>query len=85
MNSGETMLKSEEMKAHVENGQIVLDEPMDLPDGTRLRVVPDEDEAMAPDIKAAWQAEVQRRKQRLEAGETSTQPWEEVEAELMSL
>ncbi len=28
------------VKAHVENGQIVPDEPMDLPDGTLLRVVP---------------------------------------------
>lgn len=85
MNPEESMLKSREMKAHVEDGQVVLDEPMDLPNGTRLRVLPDEEEMMAPEIKAAWQAEVQRRKQRLEAGETSTQPWEEVEAELMSL
>jgi hypothetical protein len=27
------------LKAHVENGRVVLDEPMDLPDGTVLRVV----------------------------------------------
>jgi hypothetical protein len=26
-------------KAHVENGRIVADEPVDLPDGTLLRVV----------------------------------------------
>jgi hypothetical protein len=28
------------LKAHVENGRIVADEPVDLPDGTLLRVVP---------------------------------------------
>jgi hypothetical protein len=28
------------VKAHVENGRIVADEPVDLPDGTLLRVVP---------------------------------------------
>lgn len=27
------------LKAHVENGRVVLDEPMDLPEGTVLRVV----------------------------------------------
>jgi len=28
------------LKAHVENGRIVADEPVNLPDGTPLRVVP---------------------------------------------
>ena len=28
------------VKAHVENGRIVADEPVNLPDGTLLRVVP---------------------------------------------
>jgi hypothetical protein len=28
------------LKAHVENGRIVLDEPMDLPDGTLVQLVP---------------------------------------------
>jgi hypothetical protein len=28
------------LRAHVENGRIVADEPVDLPDGTRLHVVP---------------------------------------------
>lgn len=73
------------MRAHVEDGRVVLDEPMNFPDGMRLRIVPEEEDTMSPDIRAAWQAEVQRRKQRLEAGETTTQPWEEVDAELVSL
>lgn len=28
------------LRAHVENGRVVLDEPMDLPDGTPLNIVP---------------------------------------------
>lgn len=39
------MLESEDMKAHVQDGQIVLDEPLDLPDGTRLRIVTEDDDA----------------------------------------
>lgn len=34
-----TDLMSEGLKAHVKNGQIVLDEPASLPEGARLRVV----------------------------------------------
>lgn len=30
---------SHELRAHVRNGQVVLDEPLDLPEGTRLRIV----------------------------------------------
>jgi hypothetical protein len=37
------------LKAHVENGRIVADEPVDLPDGTLLRVLlaDEPDEAMS--------------------------------------
>lgn len=40
---------------------------------------------MTPEIKAAWQEEVQRRKEQLEAGETTTRPWDEVKADLEKL
>jgi hypothetical protein len=42
------------LKAHVENGRIVADEPVNLPDGTLLHVVPvDElDEEMSADERA---------------------------------
>lgn len=80
------MLESTKMmnaeRFYEEIQKMPADEQMKL---KRLLGVPEEGEVMAPNIKAAWQTEVQRRKQRLEAGETSTQPWEEVEAELMSL
>jgi hypothetical protein len=42
-------------------------------------------EEMAPDIKAAWEEEVERRKRMLEAGETTTRPWDEVRADFLSL
>lgn len=32
------------LKAHVENGRIIVDEPTDLPDGTELYVVAVDDE-----------------------------------------
>ncbi len=28
------------LKAHIKDGQIVFDEPVDLPEGTKLRVLP---------------------------------------------
>jgi hypothetical protein len=31
------------LRAHIENGRVVLDEPMDLPDGTELYLVPVEE------------------------------------------
>ena len=33
------------MKAHVQDGQVVLDEPLGFPDGTRLRIVAEEEDA----------------------------------------
>jgi hypothetical protein len=31
------------VRAHIENGRVVLDEPMDLPDGTVVHLVPQND------------------------------------------
>ncbi len=47
----------EALKAHVENGRIIADEPVELPDGTMLRVVPidEADEEMS----AAERAELE--------------------------
>lgn len=47
----------EALKAHIENGRIVADEPVDLPDGTVLRVVP-VDEA-DEEMSAAERAELE--------------------------
>ena len=34
------MLEMQPLKAHFQNGQVVLDEPTDMPNGTELYVVP---------------------------------------------
>jgi hypothetical protein len=49
-----------------------------------LELVPDESD-VDPAIDEMWQAEVHRRRLRRKNGETQAQPWEDVEAELMSL
>ncbi len=41
---------SQELKAHVHNGQVVLDEPLNLPEGTRLRVVAEHED---PELEAS--------------------------------
>lgn len=38
------------MKAHVQDGQIVLDEPLGFPNGTRVRIVPEVDSALESSI-----------------------------------
>jgi hypothetical protein len=41
------------LSAHVENGAVVLDTPLPLPNGTRLRVEVVEDKLMPPTITEA--------------------------------
>jgi hypothetical protein len=49
------------LKAHIENGRIVADEPVNLPDGTLLRVVPVEsvDEQMSAEERAALEQSIE--------------------------
>ncbi len=47
------------LKAHVENGRVVLDEPMDLPEGTPLHLVVDEGDDLDPEERAARDASVE--------------------------
>lgn len=47
-------------------------------------LLPEEDET-DPKIDDAWREEVHRRRLGRRNGETQAQPWEDVEAELMSL
>lgn len=47
------------IRAHVRNGQIVLDEPVELPDGTLVEVlVPLGEESMTPEEQAEIEREV---------------------------
>lgn len=48
------------VRAHVLNGQIVLDDPIDLPEGSAVEVVLDPDERLAPDeLSAQERAELE--------------------------
>jgi hypothetical protein len=47
------------LKAHVENGRVVLDESTDLPDGTVLYVVPEEgNDGLTPEERQAIRQEI---------------------------
>ena len=51
---GDTLTNmSEGLKAQVKNGQIILDEPVNLPEGTRLRVVCIETDQIDPELESA--------------------------------
>ena len=65
------------LKARVENGRIVIDEPTDLPEGTVLDVVVAEPD---DELSAEWRAEIADRIESLRAGEAELIPWDEVEA-----
>jgi hypothetical protein len=47
------------LKAHVENGRIIVDDPTDLPDGTVLHVVPVDDREMDAEERAALEQSIE--------------------------
>ena len=55
-------------KAHVKNGQIVLDEPAELPEGAKLYVVLDDDDVMSAEERAALEAALDESLDDFEAG-----------------
>ena len=58
------------LKAHIENGRVVLDEPVNLPDGTELEVVPiDASTAMDADERAAFLRELDAACDEADAGQ----------------
>jgi predicted alpha/beta hydrolase family esterase len=64
------------LKAHVENGRIIVDEPTDLPDGTVLRVVPLS--ADDPELDAEERERILRA---IDAGQAAARRGEHVNAE----
>jgi hypothetical protein len=71
------------IRAHVENGRIIVDDPTDLPDGTVLKLVPvNEGADVDEELDAAWREEIRRRSARIRSGEAKTTPWEEVRKEI---
>jgi len=47
------------LRAHVENGRIIADDPTDLPDGTLLHVVPVSDGEMDAEERAALEQSIE--------------------------
>ena len=63
------------LKAHVENGRIIVDEMTDLPDGTVLHVVPVEDD---PHLDAEERERILRA---IDEGQAAARRGEHVDAE----
>jgi uncharacterized lipoprotein YbaY len=59
------------LKAHVVNGRIVVDEPVDLPDGAEVRVYlyDASADAMSPQARAALERALERSVAQADAGE----------------
>ncbi len=63
--------------ARVVNGRLVVDEPCDLPEGTVLHLVADEDEDLDASERAQRDSAIEQAWARVEAGERGT-PAEEL-------
>jgi hypothetical protein len=71
------------LKAHVENGRVVLDEPMDLPDGTPVNIMPMNDgDDLEDEERAELHAELRLSVKEARAGQLVD--FDEVLAELRS-
>ena len=59
------------LKAHVRNGRIVIDEPVDLPDGAKVSVYLDDAaaDAMSPEQRAALERALERSLAQADAGD----------------
>jgi uncharacterized lipoprotein YbaY len=59
------------LKAHVMNGRIVIDEPVDLPDGAEVRVYlhDADEEAMSAKERAALEQALERSLKQADAGD----------------
>jgi hypothetical protein len=72
------------LKAHVENGRVVLDDPMDLPDGTLLKIVPmDDGDDLDDEERAELHAALDEAEEDILAGRVVTE--EEVWATLRAI
>jgi predicted DNA-binding antitoxin AbrB/MazE fold protein len=57
------------IRAHVQNGTIVPDEPIDLPEGAMVEILLPENEEMTPEERAELEAEVEASAAEFERGE----------------
>jgi predicted DNA-binding antitoxin AbrB/MazE fold protein len=56
------------LKAHVKGGRLVLDEPVDLPEGSEVRVALVDDEDMDEAERAELEAAIEQSEAELDAG-----------------
>ena len=57
------------LKAHMKDGQVVLDEPVDLPDGTALTVIVGAEDQMTADERAALERAIEEGYEDFENGD----------------
>jgi hypothetical protein len=58
------------LEAHVRNGRLVLDEPVDLPEGTRVALIPaDDEDDLDESERERLHAALRRSAQQLASGE----------------
>lgn len=59
------------LRGHVEGGRIVVDEPIDLPDGTEVEIAVAEDDGMTAEERADVEASIDRGLDQAARGEGS--------------
>jgi hypothetical protein len=57
------------LRGHVESGRIIVDEPMDLPDGTEVEIAVADDDDMTPEERAELDASIDRGLEQAARGE----------------
>jgi len=57
------------LRGHVESGRIVVDEPIDLPDGTEVEIAVADEDDMTPEERAELDASIDRGMEQAARGE----------------
>jgi hypothetical protein len=57
------------LRGHVESGRIIVDEPMDLPDGTEVEIAVADSDDMTPEERAELDASIDRGLEQAARGE----------------
>jgi hypothetical protein len=57
------------LRGRVERGRIVVDEPIDLPDGTEVEIAVDDEDEMTSEERAELEASVERGREQIARGE----------------
>ena len=60
------------LRGRVESGRIVVDEPIDLPDGTEVAIAIADDDEMSPDERAELMESIDRGLEQASRGEGSS-------------